>query len=128
MFNNRFLLILGVFSLLLVTMAVSHPFSSVSVSPIEGANDFYQRHTNWDRNFEDSDYFERHPEWTVSVQNVAIRLTGMFETSDYFQRHPEFSLPAPVASAADLSDYFVRHPEVRTPDMTIDLSDYFLRH
>jgi hypothetical protein len=148
MINNRFLLVLGVFSLLLVTMAVSRPFSNTSVSSIEGANDFYQRHRNWNRNLEGSDYYERHsnlgvpaasivdlsgdfalrhPEWTLSVSNVSIPLTGIFETSDYFQRHPELSLPVPSASAADLSDYFVRHPELRTP-ATIDLSDYFQRH
>jgi hypothetical protein len=147
MFKNRFLLVLSVFSLLLVTMAVSRPFSSASVSSIEGANDFYQRHRNWNRNLEASDYYERHPElsesatsmadiagdfalrhpeWTISVQNSAIPMTGMSEASDYFQRHPELSLP--IESAADLTDYFTRHPELRTPNTTIDLSDYFQRH
>jgi cobalamin biosynthesis Mg chelatase CobN len=146
MFKNRFLLVLGVFSLLLVTMAVSRPFSSELVSSMEGANDFYQRHRNWNRNLEGSDYYERHselngsaisiadiagdfalrhPEWTISVQNSAIPVTGVFEASDYFQRHPELSLT--IESAANLSDYFVRHPELRTP-ATIDLSDYFIRH
>ena len=147
MFKNRFLLVLGVFSFLLVTMAVSRPFSNDSVSSIAGANDFYQRHRNWNRNLAGSDYYERHsapsgstaanadiasdfalrhPEWTVSVPNAAISLTNSFEASDYFQRHPELSLS--VESAADLRDYFVRHPELRTPNSTTDLSDYFLRH
>ena len=148
MFKNRFLIVLGVVSLFLVTMAVSRPFSSSSVASIEGANDFYQRHRNWNRNLEGSDYYERHsdlsapaapivdltgdfalrhPEWTLSISNATIPVTGIFEASDYFQRHPELSLPVPSASAADLSDYFVRHPELRTPG-TIDLSDYFQRH
>lgn len=145
MFKNRFLLVLGVLSLLLVTMAVSRPFSDDSVSSIEGANDFYQRHRNWNRNLEGSDYYERHseasraasiadtagdfalrhPVWTINVPNGAIPVARIFEASDYFQRHPELSLPG--ESAADLSDYFVRHPELRTP-VTIDLSDYFQRH
>ena len=41
-------------------MAVSRPFSNTSVFSREGANDFYQRHRNWDRNLESSDYYERH--------------------------------------------------------------------
>jgi len=115
MFKNRFLLILGVFSFVLVTMAISRPFSSDSLSTIEGANDFYQRHPNWNRNTEASDYYERHPElsgsaapivdiagdfalrhpeWTISIQNAAIPVTGNSEASDYFQRHPELSAAA----------------------------------
>ena len=126
MFKSRFLLVLGVFSLLLATMAVSRPFSSDSISSIEGANDFYQRHPNWNRNLEGSDYYERHPElsgsavsiadiagdfalrhpeWTVSVQNEVVPVSGIFEASDYFQRHPELFAPATI----DLSDYFQRH-------------------
>jgi hypothetical protein len=147
MFKNRFLIVLGVISLLSVTMAVSRPFSSTAVS-IEGANDFYQRHRDWNRNLEGSDYYERHPnlsasaasiadtagdfalrhpKWTIGIQNATIPVTGSLEASDYFQRHPELNLPVPSASASDLSDYFIRHPELRTP-ATIDLSDYFQRH
>jgi hypothetical protein len=125
MFKNRFLIVLGVFSLLLVTMAISRPFTNASVTSIEGANDFYQRHRNWNRNLEGSDYYERHsnasapattidptgdfalrhPEWTVSVPNAAVPVTSIFEDSDYFQRHPELREPATI----DLSDYFQRH-------------------
>ena len=126
MFKNRFLLVLGVLSFLLVTVAVSRPFSSTSVAGIEGANDFYQRHRNWNRNLEASDYYERHPnlsvsaesiadtagdfalrhpEWTLSLQNAAIPVTGIFEAADYFQRHPELRTPATI----DFSDYFQRH-------------------
>jgi hypothetical protein len=125
MFKNRILIVLGVCSLLLVTMAVSRPFSSQAVS-VEGANDFYQRHRDWNRNMEGSDYIERHPsmqvpaasivdragdfalrhpEWTVSVPNAAVPVTSIFEDSDYFQRHPELREPATI----DLSDYFQRH-------------------
>jgi hypothetical protein len=127
MFKNRFLLVLSLSSLLLVTMAVSRPFSNTSVSNIEGANDFYQRHRNWNRNLEASDYYERHPElnssaasivdlagdfalrhpeWTISVQNAGVPATGSLEASDYFQRHPELRVPA---DSIDLSDFFQRH-------------------
>ena len=123
MIKNRFLLVLGVFSLLLVTMAVSRPFSNNTISNIEGANDFYQRHRNWTRNLEGSDYVERHPNrsaasidlsgdfalrhpgWTLSIPNAVIPVTGSFEASDYFLRHPELRTPATI----DLSDYFQRH-------------------
>lgn len=144
MFKNRFLLVLGVFSLLLVTMAVSRPFVNTAVPDAAGANDFYQRHRNWNRNLEGSDYYERHagsnaaviadiagdfalrhPEWTISVQNAVVPVPGIFEAADYFQRHPELSLS--IESATDLTDFFLRHPELRTSS-TIDLSDYFLRH
>jgi hypothetical protein len=141
MFKNRFL-VLGVFSLLSVTMAVSRPFTNTSASNVAGANDFYQRHPNWSRNLEGSDYYERHsrpnsatadlagdfalrhPGWTVNVQNAVVPVTGIFEASDYFQRHPELSLSI---ESADLTDFFVRHPELHAP-ATMDLSDYFLRH
>ena len=144
MFKNRFLLVLGVFSLLLVTMAVSRPFVNNAAPDAAGTNDFYQRHRNWNRNLEGSDYYERHagsnaaviadiagdfalrhPGWTVSVQNAAVPVTGVTEASDYFERHPELVLP--VKNPADLTDYFLRHPELRAP-VTTDLSDYFLRH
>ncbi|MGZ9234512.1 MAG: hypothetical protein ACXW4E_03230 [Anaerolineales bacterium] len=143
MFKNRFIVVLGVLSLLLVTMAVSQPFSNAPASAAAGANDFYERHPNWNRNLEASDYYERHselsgsvasideefalrhPAWTVSVQNATIPVTGPSEALDYFQRHPVSGLPA--ESAADLSDYSARHPELRTPAIS-ELSDYFLRH
>lgn len=145
MIKNRFLLVIGVVSLLLVTMAVSRPFTNTSAPNAAGANDFYQRHPDWNRNLEASDYYERHaessgapaiadiagdfalrhPEWIMSVQNAAIPVTSISEMSDYFQRHPALNLS--VEGAADLTDYFVRHPELRTT-VTIDLSDYFLRH
>lgn len=126
MIKNRFLLVLGVFSLLLVTMAVSRPFSSSAVPSSAGPNDFYQRHRNWNRNLEGSDYIERHPNlgasaasivdltgdfalrhpvWNVSLQSAAVPVTGIFEAADYFQRHPELRTPATI----DLSDYFQRH-------------------
>jgi hypothetical protein len=144
MFKNRFLLILGILSMLLVTMAISRPFANTPITAREGANDFYQRHPGWSRNLEASDYYERHmkrnesasiadfalrhPEWIINVQNAVIPVTGVLETADYFLRHPDLSLSVPAASAADLTDYFVRHPELRTPNTTIDRSDYFLRH
>jgi hypothetical protein len=124
MFKNRFLIVLGVVSLLLATMAVSRLSSSASEA--DGASDFYQRHRDWNRNLEGSDYYDRHrkpsattaigdiagdfalrhPNWMADVQTVAIPVTGDPEASDYFQRHPEFRLPS---SPIDLSDYFLRH-------------------
>lgn len=109
MIKNRFLLVLGVLSLLLVTMAISRPFASSPVTAREGANDFYQRH----------------PEWTRNVPYAAIPVTGAAEGSDFFQRHPELSLPALTTEG---SDYAERHPELWRPATTVDLSDYFLRH
>jgi hypothetical protein len=146
MYKNRFIAVLGVLSLLLVTMAVSQPFSNAPASDLVGANDFYERHPNLNRHAIASDYYQRHsersesaasiaymagdfalrhPAWTVSVQNAVVPVTGRSEISDYFQRHMELSIPA--ASAADLSDYSARHHELRTPAPS-DLSDYFLRH
>ena len=107
MSKKLFLLVLGVWSILLVTMAVSHPFTSKSVFGIEG-----------------SDYYERHPDWTISVPHAAV---DVIEFSDYFQRHPELSLPMPLINTTDLSDYFMRHPELHAP-ATVDLTDYFQRH
>jgi hypothetical protein len=124
-------------------MAVSRPSTNTAAPQVAGANDFYQRHSNENRDLEGSDYFERHsqlnsaiadtasdfalrhPGWTVNIQNAVVPVTGIFEASDFFQRHPALSLP--IESAADLTDYFIRHPELRSPS-TSDLSDYFLRH
>ena len=126
MFKNRFLLVLSLFSLLLVTMAVSRPFSSAPVSSVAGANDFYQRHRNWNRNLEASDYYERHPERSESIAVMAD------SSGDFALRHPEWTIrvqnaEVPVTGNLDTSDYFQRHPAVRTSP-TLDLSDYFLRH
>jgi hypothetical protein len=126
MFKNRFLLVLGVFSLLLVTMAVSRPFSNASVPTMEGPNDFYQRHRDWNRNLEASDYYERHPELSGSAAITDI-------PDDFAQRHPEWTIGVqnasiPVTGILEAEDYFLRHPELRTPNTAIDLSDYFLRH
>ena len=127
MFKNRFLIVLGVVSLLLVTMAVSRPFSNSSVTGAESANDFYQRHPDWNRKPEASDYYERHPELHGSAASVADI------ADDFALRHPEWiisvqSLAIPATGMGEASDYFQRHPELRTPNITIDLSDYFQRH
>jgi hypothetical protein len=126
MFKNRFLLVLAVFSLLLVTMAVSRPFSSASVPTMEGPNDFHQRHRDWNRNLEASDYYERHPEFSGSAAITDI-------AGDFAQRHPEWTISVqnasiPVTVILETSDYFQRHPELRTSNTVSDLSDYFLRH
>ena len=109
MFKNRFLLVLGAISLLLVTMAVSKPRSNASPA----ASDFYQRHPDWT--------------WAINDQNVVSPATGDSAFPDYFQRHPELS--APVAISIDTTDYFFRHPELRaSTTKSIDLTDYFFRH
>jgi hypothetical protein len=110
MFKNRFILVLGVLSLLLVTMAVSYPRTAAPLAADQEA----------------SDIFQRHPEWRSNVQNAVVPVTGANDFSDYYQRHPELKVPAAIA--VDTSDYFMRHSELRVPAKSIDLSDYFLRH
>ncbi|RPJ26463.1 MAG: hypothetical protein EHM33_11455 [Chloroflexi bacterium] len=110
MFNNRFPLVLGVLSLLLVTIAIAYPRAAAPVTAGQGANDFYQRH----------------PAGTNNDHDVVIPVTGITAAADYYQRHPELRLS--VGVIADTSDYFIRHPELRPFAKTIDLSDYFLRH
>jgi hypothetical protein len=132
MFNTRPLLVIGVISLLLITVAVSAPRPNASLATDQSASDFYQRHPDW--------------VWAVHSQNAVIPVTGASAFPDYFQRHPELSVRAVLGLTA--SDYFMRHPELVTPaastfDMTdyyfrqaainaaartIDLTDYFFRH
>lgn len=119
MFKNRFLIVLGLLSMLLVATAVSRPFLNVQESrrpvmiPLTNADYF-------------SDYFQRHTERASNLQDMVIPRTSSSESADYFQRHPELSAPAGIE--VDITDYFVRHPELRTPIEPEDLSDYFLRH
>jgi hypothetical protein len=104
MFKNRFLLVLSVVSLLLVSMAISS-FRSTATSSTNrvAASDFYQRHPNWT--------------WAIPVAEVAA-------PSDYFQRHPELTAPSVIGIGA--SDYFQRHPELVAP-ASKDLTDYYFR-
>lgn len=108
MYKNRSILILGVLSILLVTVAVTSAFykspasvdlswpprpdyshlnekSFRSIAGSQDANDFYQRHPNWT--------------WSVAAAEAS---------SDYFQRHPELSASAAEVSF-DLTDYYFRH-------------------
>jgi len=113
MLKNRFILVLGVVSLLLVTMAISNPISNAPFAADEGASDFYQRHPDWT--------------WTSNDSSALIPVTGNSAFPDYYQRHPELS--APIESSIDTTDYLFRHPEWRaSPTKTIDLTDYFFRH
>lgn len=132
MFKNRFILVLGVLSLVLVTMAVSNPKSNVSFAADQGASDFHQRHPDW--------------KWVASDQKTIISSTGDAAFPDYHQRHPELSVPvetsvdttdyyfrhlAPSATveSIDLTDYFFRHPELRNaPVKGVDMTDYYFRH
>ena len=111
MFKNRFILVIGVISLVLVTMAVSNPKSNVSLAADQGASDFHQRHPDWT--------------WASNDQNSVIPVTGISDSPDYYQRHPE--LRTSVVDVVDTTDYFFRHelpsPSVREADMT----DYYFR-
>jgi hypothetical protein len=98
MFKNRFILMIAMLSILMVTIAVSYPFSNVPASA----------DLSW------------------PSRPVVIPATGANDLSDYYQRHVENSNPA--GTSAEASDYFVRHPELRTGNTVVDLSDYFLRH
>jgi hypothetical protein len=112
MFKNRFLLAVGVISLLLVTMAVVYPQSSASLTADQTDSDFYQRHPDWT--------------WAVNDQNASIPVTGDAAFPDYYQRHRELSAPAEIS--ADTTDYFFRHPELLISRQSIDLTDYYFRH
>ena len=139
MFKNRFILILGLLSLLLVTMAVSRPFVKsptaealrwpsrpVIVHVLDNTllSDYYERQAAL-KVVDAADFYQRHPD-LVSIQQAAIPVTGSSEAADYFQRHPDLSLPAGIM--VDMTDYFMRHPELDAPADSLDLSDYFLRH
>jgi hypothetical protein len=113
MFKNRFLLILGVISLLLVTMAVAYPGSKDSLAADQAASDFYQRHPDWT--------------WAVNDQKAVIPVTGDLAFPDYYQRHLELSVPTVLGLTA--SDYVMRHPELIAPaQVSSDMTDYYFRH
>jgi hypothetical protein len=131
MFKNRVLVVIGVISLLMVTMAVAAPHSNASLVTDQGASDFYQRHPEWTWAVNDQnvipltgdvafpDYYQRHRELSLS----AVRGLG---ASDYFQRHPE--LTAPAEASVDLTDYYFRQQVLFPAVKTIDLTDYYFRH
>jgi len=112
MFNNRFLVVIGVISLLSVTLAVSGPRQKPAPVANQAGSDFYQRHQDWT--------------WTIRDQN-AIPVTGVSAFPDYYQRHLE--LRNRVIPGMTASDYFQRHPELINPvEGSIDTTDYFFRH
>jgi hypothetical protein len=113
MFKNRLILVLGVISLLSVTMAVSYPRSNSASIADQGTSDFHQRHPDW--------------QWVASDQKAIIPLTGDAAFPDYYERHPELSVSAIIG--LDASDYFQRHPELTAPaDASVDTTDYYFRH
>ena len=112
MYNNRFILVLGVLSLLLVTLAVSKPFSKAPPERINEAADFHQRHPEWI--------------WTSNDQNAVIPVTGNAAFPDYYQRHPELSVS--VEFSTDTTDYFFRQAALLKSRQMIDLTDYYFRH
>jgi hypothetical protein len=111
MFKNRFILVIGVLSLVLVTMAVSNPKSNVSIAADQEASDFHQRHPDW--------------QWAASDQKAIVPLTGEAAFPDYAQRHPE--LRVSLADAVDTTDYFIRLSILSAPAISVDTTDYFFR-
>ena len=107
MFKNRFILVLGVLSLLLVTMAVANPRTNASLA----ASDFHQRHPEW--------------QWVNGAQNAVIPVTGISAAPDYYQRHPELRIS--LADALDTTDYFMRLSLLSVPVKSADLTDYYFR-
>ena len=113
MFTNRFILVLGLLSLLLVTVVVSKPISNATPERINEATDFYQRHPGWT--------------WAIDIERASIPATGASAFPDYYQRHLELSMSPIVGLGA--SDYFQRHPELIAPaEAFIDMTDYYFRH
>ena len=120
--KNRVILLLGVISLLSISMAVSTFRNKSFASNVEETSDFYQRHPYWIWSIRgpalaSSDYFQRHPELSAPA---TLRLNA----SDYFQRHSELIAPAEVS--ADLTDYHFR--QLAQKKYGPDLSDYYFRH
>jgi hypothetical protein len=107
MFKNRFILVLGVLALLLVTMAVTYPRTNAPLA----ASDFHQRHPDWT--------------WTSNNQKAVIPMTGISASPDYFQRHPE--LRVAVAETVDTTDYFIRLSILSASVESADLTDYYFR-
>lgn len=150
MFKNRFILIVGLLSVLLVTMAVSNPIPNAPTAEelswpprpvIRPAvdntllSDYYQRQAALNASAEAgeavnlaNDFYQRHTDWVSSAQNIGIPVTGMSESLDYFQRHPELSVSA--ETTLDLaSDFYQRHPELSiSVEKSADMTDYFVRH
>jgi hypothetical protein len=112
MFKNRFIVVLGALSILLVTMAVAYPRMDDSLTADQNASDFHQRHPEWT--------------WTIRDASVVIPVAGDSAYPDYYQRHRKLSLRA--ETPLDTTDYFFRHPELMTPARLIDLTDYYFRH
>jgi hypothetical protein len=111
-FKNRFLLVLGVISILSVIMAGSYARPITSLPADLAGSDFYQRHPNWT--------------WVVNDQNAAIPVTSDSAFPDYHQRHPELSVSSIIGLGS--SDYFQRHPELIAPsEGVVDLTDYYFR-
>lgn len=103
MYKNRFILVLGLLSMLLAGMAVTQSRSLASSATGQAASDFYQRHPEWT--------------WETNHQDAVIPLTGDSAFPDYFQRHPELNIP--VERPIDLTDYFFRHPDKNASPLAV---------
>lgn len=121
MFKNRFLLVLGVISLLLVSMAVSRPSSNTAKSanlswPARPIILPASQMSNL------SDYYQRHTAWTSNYQKASIPVTSVGAALYYFQRHFYLSAITGPGIAVDTTDYFVRQAELSSTAKSADLS------
>ena len=110
MYKNRFILVLGLLSMLLAGMAVTQPHPLVSSATGQAASDFYQRHPDWT--------------WEINDQDAVIPLTGDSAFPDYFQRHPELKIP--VFSAEQIRREYMLGERYGTTAQSIYLREFWL--
>jgi hypothetical protein len=83
MSKNRLPLIAAVLLILVVSLAVSRPFTNDPIST----------------------------DLSAAPAPISVPVTGAEDASDYYQRHADRSNSG--AAAVDMSDFFIRHPELR---------------
>jgi hypothetical protein len=83
MSKNRLPLIAAVLLILVVSLAVSRPFTNDPIST----------------------------DLSAAPAPISVLVTGAEDASDYYQRHSDRSNSG--AAAVDMSDFFIRHPELR---------------
>lgn len=144
MLKNRYLLVLGVISLLLVTMAVARPYSNAK--SLDLSKPASPRIIPLYRISNLPDYFQRHPELRASASNtklvdlsqparpMIIPLYRITNLPDYFQRHPELRVSAAAGMVVDIAgDFYLRHTDwIANVGIPVtgrsEAEDYFMRH